>query len=119
MDEGIVQLVHGHSSHHPRPFELHEGHLVTYGCGDLINDYEGIGGHEAYRPDLALAWLVSLDGRSGTLRKARLLPLRRQRFTLEHAGEEARAWLASRLSRANEQLDGPELRVTPDGLFME
>jgi poly-gamma-glutamate capsule biosynthesis protein CapA/YwtB (metallophosphatase superfamily) len=25
------------------------GKLVLYGCGDCINDYEGITGHERYR----------------------------------------------------------------------
>lgn len=119
IDQDVVQLVHGHSSHHPGPLEVRADHLVLYGCGDLINDYEGIGGHEGYRPDLALVYLVTLDARSGTVREARFLPLRRRRFTLEHADGEARDWLASRLSRANEQVDGPALRVTPDGLFME
>jgi poly-gamma-glutamate synthesis protein (capsule biosynthesis protein) len=30
------------------------GKLVLYGCGDCINDYEGITGHERYRGDLRL-----------------------------------------------------------------
>ena len=42
IDDG-VDVVHGHSSHHPRPVEVYRDRLVLYGCGDLINDYEGIG----------------------------------------------------------------------------
>jgi hypothetical protein len=28
------------------------GKLILYGCGDVINDYEGISGHEQFRGDL-------------------------------------------------------------------
>ena len=45
--DGGFDLVHGHSSHHPRPIELYRGRLVLYGCGDFIDDYEGIGGYRA------------------------------------------------------------------------
>ena len=43
---GGVDLIHGHSSHHPGPVEVFGGKLVLYGCGDCINDNEGITGHE-------------------------------------------------------------------------
>jgi hypothetical protein len=49
--DGEVDLIHGHSSHHPRPIEVYRDKLVLYGCGDFINDYEGIGRHEEYRDD--------------------------------------------------------------------
>jgi poly-gamma-glutamate capsule biosynthesis protein CapA/YwtB (metallophosphatase superfamily) len=42
----------GHSSHHVRPIEVYHGKLVLYGCGDLIEDYEGISEYEQYRDDL-------------------------------------------------------------------
>jgi len=57
VDAG-VDVVHGHSSHHPRPIEVYRGRLILYGCGDLINDYEGIGGREAFRTELALLYLA-------------------------------------------------------------
>jgi poly-gamma-glutamate synthesis protein (capsule biosynthesis protein) len=44
--DGAVDVVHGHSSHHPRPIEVYRNRLILYGCGDFINDYEGILGHE-------------------------------------------------------------------------
>ena len=59
--DGGVDVVFGHSSHHPRPVEIYRGHPILYGCGDLINDYEGIGGHERFRDDLRLLYLVTLD----------------------------------------------------------
>ena len=59
VDAG-VDVVHGHSSHHPRPLEVYAGRLILYGCGDFVNDYEGIGGHEEYRGELRLLHEVSL-----------------------------------------------------------
>src|SRR5262249_61610688 len=51
--DGGIGLVHGHSSHHPRPIEGYRGRLILYGCGDFIADYEGIAGHRACRGDIA------------------------------------------------------------------
>jgi hypothetical protein len=54
--DGGVDVVHGHSSHHPRSIEVYRGKLILYGCGDCIDDYEGITGHQAYRDDLLLLY---------------------------------------------------------------
>jgi poly-gamma-glutamate capsule biosynthesis protein CapA/YwtB (metallophosphatase superfamily) len=35
-------VILGHSSHHPRPIEFYKNKPIFYGCGDFINDYEGI-----------------------------------------------------------------------------
>lgn len=61
--DGGFALVHGHSSHHPRGIELYRGHMVLYGCGDFINDYEGIGGYEDFRSDLTLMYLPRVGRR--------------------------------------------------------
>lgn len=53
-------MIFGHSSHHPREFEFCNGKLVLYGCGDFVNDYEGISGHEEYDPDRANLYKVNL-----------------------------------------------------------
>jgi poly-gamma-glutamate capsule biosynthesis protein CapA/YwtB (metallophosphatase superfamily) len=37
VDEGAADIVHGHSSHHPRPIEVYKDRLILYGAGDLIN----------------------------------------------------------------------------------
>jgi poly-gamma-glutamate synthesis protein (capsule biosynthesis protein) len=65
--EGGVDVIHGHSSHHPRPIEVWNRKLVLYGCGDFINDYEGISGYEAFRGDLVLMYFAKLDAASGDL----------------------------------------------------
>jgi len=43
--DGGISLVYGHSCHHPCPVEVYGGRLILYGCGDCIDDYEGISGH--------------------------------------------------------------------------
>ena len=41
--------------------ELYRGKPILYGCGDLVTDYEGIGGHEAFRGDLGLMYFASFE----------------------------------------------------------
>jgi poly-gamma-glutamate capsule biosynthesis protein CapA/YwtB (metallophosphatase superfamily) len=98
VDSG-VDVVHGHSSHHPRPIEVYHDRLVLYGCGDLVNDYEGIGGHERFRGDLRLLYVARLD-RAGALEELRMVPLRSRRMRLELAGEADARWLLRALRKA-------------------
>ena len=98
IDTAGVDVVHGHSSHHPRPIEVHHGRLILHGCGDLINDYEGIGGHAAYRPELAVMYFADLDPASGVLCGLELVPMKIRNFRLERAGDEDARWLARTLS---------------------
>ncbi|MFC0506244.1 CapA family protein [Micromonospora costi] len=107
-----VDVVHGHSSHHPRPVEVHRGRLVLHGCGDLVDDYEGIGGAEVYRPDLRLLWLPTLDAATGELRTLRAVPLRIRRLRLERAEPAETRWLAGLLDRL-----GHRFEVDADGLL--
>jgi poly-gamma-glutamate synthesis protein (capsule biosynthesis protein) len=90
IDAG-VDVVHGHSSHHPKAIELYRGRAILYGCGDLINDYEGIGGYESYRPGLAALYFVT----PGAGLEA--VPFRLRRFRLERAPEADARWLARTL----------------------
>lgn len=92
VDAG-ADIVHGHSSHHPRPPEIYRDRLVLYGCGDLVDDYEGIVGYESYRDDLRLLYLVSAEPGTGRLTGVRLVPLRARRMRLEHATAADTAWL--------------------------
>ncbi|MDQ7250512.1 CapA family protein [Dongia sedimenti] len=99
-----VDLVHGHSSHHPRGLEVHEGKLILYGCGDFLNDYEGIGGEEKYRPDLTLAYLPELDPATGNLTNLAMLPFHVAKFQLHTAKAEEADWLAATLTRQGQAL---------------
>ncbi|GAA3529774.1 CapA family protein [Zobellella aerophila] len=97
--EAGVDLVHGHSSHHILRMEVYGGKLIIYGCGDFINDYEGIGGHERYRGDLPVMVFPRLSLDTGRLLSLRLVPLRLQRFRLGNAAPEDAAWLQQLLNR--------------------
>ena len=100
--DGGVHVVHGHSSHHPRPVEVRGGGLALYGCGDLVNDYEGIGGEDRYRADLRLLHLAAFDdGAQPMLRWLRMVPLRARRLRLERASGADTAWLRRTLDRAS------------------
>lgn len=96
--DGGVDLVHGHSSHHPRPMEVYRERLILYGCGDFLSDYEGIRGYESYRGDLALLYFPTLDPVTGALRALRIVPMHTRRMRLERALPEEVAWLADRLT---------------------
>ena len=109
-----VDVVHGHSAHHPKAAELHAGRLILYGCGDLLNDYEGIAGHEDVRPELALGYVADLDAATGALLGLEMLPCRLRRFRLERAGAEARDWLRARLDRECARFGGG-VAPTPEG----
>lgn len=106
-------VVHGHSSHHPRAIEVHGGRPIFYGCGDLLNDYEGIHGHEAHRPDLALAYFAELERSSGALVSLVMQPLRMRKLRLERASREDAEWLAARLDRVCERF-GSRVVLTDD-----
>ncbi|MCK7623758.1 CapA family protein [Streptomyces sp. RS10V-4] len=98
IDAG-VDLVHGHSSHHPRPLELYAGKLILHGCGDFIDDYEGITGYERYRDDLRPLYLAALDPGTGRLRDLRIVPFQAHRMRLRHASGEDARWLGTLLDR--------------------
>jgi poly-gamma-glutamate capsule biosynthesis protein CapA/YwtB (metallophosphatase superfamily) len=102
IDRAGVDIVHGHSSHHALAMEVHRERLILYGCGDLINDYEGIGGHEIYRPDLGALYVIRMDPEAGLL-DVELTPMRMRRFRLEMAGSEDREWVRERLSSEGER----------------
>ena len=98
IEEGVA-IVHGHSPHHVKAIEVYQGHLVLYGCGDLISDYEGISGYEAFRSDLPLMYLVRLNPEHGRLVSARLVPMQMQRFRLNRVSAEDARWLCALLNR--------------------
>jgi poly-gamma-glutamate capsule biosynthesis protein CapA/YwtB (metallophosphatase superfamily) len=86
IDSGIVDVVYGHSSHHPLPPVVYRERLVLYGCGDLLNDDEGIGGtHGGLRSDLGCLYLATLAPDTGQLRELEVVPLRLRGFRLQNA----------------------------------
>lgn len=96
IDAGAADAVHGHSSHHPLPIEVYRGKPILYGCGDLLNDYEGIGDYGSLRNDLGCLYFAAL-GPDGGLRSLEILPLQRCRFRLRPADTRGRHWLRDAL----------------------
>ncbi|MGV0718297.1 CapA family protein [Mycolicibacterium sp. XJ662] len=110
IDEG-VDVVHGHSSHHPRPIEIYRDKLILYGCGDTIDDYEGIGSYEAFRHELRLLYFAAIDRRTGRLADLSMTPMRMRRMRLEHAPDDDAEWLRVQLEQMSRQFGTAVRRV--------
>ena len=118
IDSAGIDLVHGHSSHHPRGIEVYRDRLILFGCGDFINDYEGIRGHEAYRSDLRLMYLPEIDPASGKITRMRMPLFRSHKFRLRRAGEDDASWLAAVLDRESRPLGGTRVETDAGGLVL-
>jgi poly-gamma-glutamate synthesis protein (capsule biosynthesis protein) len=103
IDEAGVHVVHGHSSHHVKGIEVHAGHPIFYGCGDLLTDYEGIRSNEPFRGDLGLLYFVTLDA-AGVLTRLEMVPMQVRRFRLSTPAASDAQWLAAVLARTGESL---------------
>jgi poly-gamma-glutamate capsule biosynthesis protein CapA/YwtB (metallophosphatase superfamily) len=115
--DGEVDLLHGHSSHHPRPVEIYRHKLVLYGCGDFISDYEGISGYEQYRDDLVLMYFPDLDPATGQLLTLRMTPLRLRRMQLVHASLTECEWMRDRLAHASREF-GSDFELTDERVLI-
>ena len=104
--DGGVDIVHGHSSHHPRPIEVYRRKLVLYGCGDFLNDYEGISGYEQYRDDLVLMYFPALELSTGRLLDLTMVPMRIRKMRLNRASASEAAWLQQRLTVVSGEFGG-------------
>jgi poly-gamma-glutamate capsule biosynthesis protein CapA/YwtB (metallophosphatase superfamily) len=114
MVDAGVDVVHGHSSHHPRPIEVYHGRLVLYGCGDLVDDYEGITGYERFRDDLRLLYLASVRPGTGELLGVRMVPVRARAMRLNRASTAEATWLRETLERVSQPF-ATRVDLDPDG----
>lgn len=117
VDGAGVDIVHGHSSHHVKGIEVYNRRLVLYGCGDLVNDYEGIGGHERYRGDLGLMYFPRIDLASGELVELRMQPVQMRRMRLCLAEAADAEWLGATLTEQSRRLVAG-ISVAADGAGM-
>jgi len=105
IDKAAIDVIHGHSSHHPRGIEVYRNRPIIYGCGDFVNDYEGIHGYEEYRGELSLMYFVSVNSRSGELTRLKMTPMRIRRFQLTRASGEEASWLATTMDRESRRFE--------------
>ncbi|MUP46599.1 CapA family protein [Gramella sp. BOM4] len=118
IDQAKVDLVFGHSSHHPKPLEVYKNKLILYGAGDLINDYEGISGHEQYKPWLSIMYFPEIDVETGELISLKMVPMQIRKFSLERASTEETVWLKKVLSRDGKL--GSRVQIREDAvLYLE
>jgi poly-gamma-glutamate capsule biosynthesis protein CapA/YwtB (metallophosphatase superfamily) len=115
--DGGFDMVHGHSSHHAQGIEVYRRKLVLYGCGDLINDYEGISGYEDFRGDLALLYLPRLDSATGCLLSLLMVPMQIRRFRLNRPSAQDARWLHKVIARESGKL-GTKVTLGPDDSFL-
>jgi poly-gamma-glutamate capsule biosynthesis protein CapA/YwtB (metallophosphatase superfamily) len=109
-----VDVVYGHSSHHPRGLEVYKNKLILYGAGDFINDYEGIDSHNEFRGDLSLMYFPKINPLTGELISLKMVPMQIRNFRLNHASPADAKWLGNTLdqesskfrTRVNLQDDG-------------
>jgi poly-gamma-glutamate synthesis protein (capsule biosynthesis protein) len=99
IDDGGVDIIHGHSSHHVKAVEVYRQRLILYGCGDFLNDYEGIGGYEEFRGDLSLMYFATVNSANGKLISLQMTPTRIRRFKVKRASSAEALWLMNTLNR--------------------
>jgi poly-gamma-glutamate synthesis protein (capsule biosynthesis protein) len=100
IDAAGADVVHGHSSHHVKGIEVYNDQPIFYGCGDFLNDYEGIeGDRNAYRADLPCMYLPELRREDGRLALCRVIPLEIRHLRLSRPMERDVKWLHATLTR--------------------
>jgi len=116
IDRAGVSIVHGHSSHHAKAVEIYGNRLILYGCGDFLNDYEGIRGYEEFRDDLAVMYLATIDPSTGWLGGLEMVPFQIRRFQLVRPSGADMIWLRQTLDRESRRF-GTAVMPSPEGHF--
>ncbi len=119
IDTAGVDVVHGHSSHHAKGIEVYERKLILYGCGDLLNDYEGIGGYEEFRGDLALMYFPTLEADTGDLLGLGMVPTQTRRLRINRASPDDARWLAERMDRECARFGTRVTQASRDSLVLD
>jgi poly-gamma-glutamate synthesis protein (capsule biosynthesis protein) len=116
IDDADFNIVHGHSAHHAKAIEVYRERLILYGCGDFINDYEGIGGYERFRADLAVMYLARCSGSRGNVSELRMVPFQIRKFSLHRASKDDTEWLRATLDRESSKF-GTRITIAKDNIL--
>jgi poly-gamma-glutamate synthesis protein (capsule biosynthesis protein) len=117
IDGAGVDLVYGHSSHHVKGIEVYRGRLILYGCGDFLDDYEGIAAYEAFRSDLGLIYFAAMEARTGKLVQLQMTPTQIHRLSVRRADAADMLWLRDTLNREGETL-GTRVELAADNTLV-
>jgi poly-gamma-glutamate capsule biosynthesis protein CapA/YwtB (metallophosphatase superfamily) len=104
VDTAGIDVIHGHSSHHPKGIEIYHDRPILYGCGDFLNDYEGIAGYESFRSHLVLAYFLAMNPNTGTLLHLEIVPFATKRLHLQCPELQDARWLFELLERLGKPL---------------
>jgi poly-gamma-glutamate capsule biosynthesis protein CapA/YwtB (metallophosphatase superfamily) len=116
IDEAGVDMIHGHSSHHIKGIEVYQDKPILYGCGDFLNDYEGIGGYEYYRDDLGLMYFASMNPSTGKLGRLEMIPTQIKHFKVNRASRDDALRLALTLNREGKRF-GTRVKLDEDNIL--
>ncbi len=105
IDQAGIDIIHGHSSHHVKGIEIYKDKPIIYGCGDFINDYEGIRGYEHFRDDIALMYFVSMESSTGKLIRMQMIPTQIKHFKVNKASRTDALWLKNVLNREGKRFN--------------
>jgi poly-gamma-glutamate capsule biosynthesis protein CapA/YwtB (metallophosphatase superfamily) len=112
IERADVSVIHGHSSHHAKGVEVYRDRLILYGCGDFLNDYEGIQGYEEYRDDLALMYFADIEPASRNLAAVEIVPLQIHKFSLIRPAGADIDWVQKMLDRESRRFGTAVLAST-------
>jgi poly-gamma-glutamate capsule biosynthesis protein CapA/YwtB (metallophosphatase superfamily) len=113
VDKAGIDIIHGHSSHHVKGIEVYRDRLILYGCGDFLNDYEGIGGYGYYRDDLGLMYFASLEPSTGKLARLEMAATQIKHFKVNRSPREDALHLANILNREGKKF-GTRVKLNVD-----
>jgi poly-gamma-glutamate synthesis protein (capsule biosynthesis protein) len=119
IDDAGMDVIHGHSSHHVKGIEVYKERPILYGCGDFINDYEGIRGRESFRPDLALMYFLSMDPSTGKLVRLHMTSMQIRRFRARRVSKTDTLWLRDILNIEGKKLGTRAVLNSDDTLALE
>jgi poly-gamma-glutamate capsule biosynthesis protein CapA/YwtB (metallophosphatase superfamily) len=114
IEEADISILHGHSSHHAKGIEVYRNKLILYGCGDFLNDYEGIPGYEEFRGDLTLMYFAKMNPANGDLVALEMTPLQIRRFRLNTPTYADAEWLQRTLDKES-RVFGARVAMKQDG----
>jgi poly-gamma-glutamate synthesis protein (capsule biosynthesis protein) len=100
-----------------RAIEVYKGSLILYGCGDFLNDYEGIEGYESFRGDLGLMYFADVDPYTHRLLALRMVPTQIRRFRVNRASEIDSKWVEDLLNREGKRF-GTRVKRSAENILM-
>ena len=82
---------------------MYKNKPIIYGCGDFLNDYEGISGHKSYRDDLGLMYFVKWNPIKAHLVSLLMVPTQIKKLQIKRPNKRDRNWLRTVLNREGKQ----------------